>query len=136
MAYNCINCFRVSILVALIFLLNAWGLFGWWCLLFRPPVSSFFFLSFSCTVLDCQESQIYEDIDRNSVTSNSTTGPDSSMTTATAITTTTDSGFSSARSRKTPVAGGSDDSWGSGEFESFSSDEDQDGKSRKVHSPT
>ena len=86
-------------------------------------------------VVDSQENQIYEDIvDHNSVTTNSKTsqhGPESSVATTV---TNTDSGFSSARRRK--LAAGSDDSWGSGEFESFSSDEEEDEVSRKVHSPT
>ena len=78
-----------------------------------------------CTVVD-NDSQIYEDIDQNSV--GSTAGPDKEAA--------ADSGFSS---RRTTAVGGvraasSDDSWGSGEFESFSSDAEDD-DSEKINSP-
>lgn len=92
-------------------------------------------------MVDC-ENRIYEDIDHNSFGSNSMAGsealPDSLAVSSS--TTAADSGFSPGQtsgrlSHQVPC--GSDDSWGSGEFETFSSDEpigeDDDDK---IHSPT
>ena len=100
-----------------------------------------FFFVIEFLVVDC-ENRIYEDIDRNSTGSNSTAGletPDN-LVSLSATAATTDSGFSSGRTsgRKKHQAPGSDDSWESGEFETFSSDEvvDDDDDSEKVHSPT
>lgn len=72
------------------------------------------------------ESQIYEDIDRNSVDSAAGQEGDAAV----------DSGFSSRRATTigSRAAPSSDDSWGSGEFESFSSDGEED-DSEKVNSP-
>ena len=102
-------------------------------------VIPFFVIEF--LVVDC-ENRIYEDIDRNSTGSNSTAGletPDN-LVSLSATAATTDSGFSSGRTsgRQKHQAPGSDDSWESGEFETFSSDEvvDDDDDSEKVHSPT
>ena len=87
------------------------------------------------------ENRIYEDIDHNSTGgSNSMVGsemlPDSlAVSPANA----TDSGFSSGQTSERQnhhVPCGSDDSRGSGEFETFSSDDDRDDDSEKVHSPT
>lgn len=83
---------------------------------------------------DC-ENRIYEDIDRNSIGSTATDNLVASPTTAATI----DSGFSGRRQNH--QTNGSDDSWGSGEFETFSSDEsvdndEDDNDSGKVHSPT
>ena len=89
------------------------------------------------------ENRIYEDIDRNSIGSHhSTTGlntPENQAIPSSVTAAATDSGFSSGRATRQYQAAGSDDSWGSGEFETFSSDEavgDDDDDSEKVHSPT
>lgn len=111
-----------------------------------PFASVYLSSSYSHAVVD-SENRIYEDIDRNSVGSHSTSAaagletPDNQPVSSTTAATTADSGFScSGRTRQ--QAPGSDDSWGSGEFETFSSDEtiddddDDDNDSEKIHSPT
>ena len=91
------------------------------------------------------ENRIYEDIDHNSTGSNSVAGLETlsdSYALSPANAAATDSGFSSGQTsgrQNHQVPCGSDDSWGSGEFETFSSDEavdDDDDDSEKVHSPT
>ena len=87
------------------------------------------------------ESRIYEDIDRNSLDSCAAHEADAGDAAV-------DSGFSSVRrgvgvgvgvgvvvgGGRTPAIS-SDDSWGSGEFESFSSDGDDDDQPGKSISP-
>lgn len=87
-------------------------------------------------MVDSKENKIYEDIvdHSNSVTTNSRNSQHGLASSVTTAIKNTDSVFSSARRRK--PAAGSDDSWGSGEFESFSSDEEEDEVTKKVHSPT
>ncbi|XP_046653295.1 rho guanine nucleotide exchange factor 10-like protein isoform X3 [Daphnia pulicaria] len=93
------------------------------------------------------ENRIYEDIDQHSTGSNSMAGletsPDS-LAVSPANAAATDSGFSSGqtngRHNHHQVPCSSDDSWGSGEFETFSSDEavddDDDEDAEKINSPT
>lgn len=93
------------------------------------------------------ENRIYEDIDQHSTGSNSMAGletsPDS-LAVSPANAAATDSGFSSGqtngRHNHHQVPCSSDDSWGSGEFETFSSDEavddDDDDDPEKINSPT
>ncbi|XP_059352325.1 uncharacterized protein LOC130695539 [Daphnia carinata] len=95
-------------------------------------------------VVDC-DNRIYEDIDHNSFGSNSMAGsealPDSLAVSSCTTTATADSGFSPGQTsgrQNHQVPCGSDDSWGSGEFETFSSDEpvgEDDDDPDKIPSP-
>lgn len=95
-------------------------------------------------MVDC-DNRIYEDIDHNSFGSNSMAGsealPDSLAVSSCTTTATADSGFSPGQTsgrQNHQVPCGSDDSWGSGEFETFSSDEpvgEDDDDPDKIPSP-
>jgi len=92
-----------------------------------PPLTDA--LASSCVAGLDHDGQIYEDIDRSSVGSAAGAEGDGAV----------DSGVFSSSRRATVADGGraassGDDSWGSGEFESFSSDGDDD-DADKIHSP-